>query len=92
LFHTLLMLGYQEIEPQEIYQELARRFGKPGLRPQRTGTGEEHTMERGDQERRSGRERRERAERRTSHQKEARTERRKGSLRRGNQDRRGRSK
>jgi len=92
LFHTLLVLGYQEIEPQEIYQELARRFGKPGLRPQRTGTGEGHTMERGDQERRSGRERRERAERRTSHQKQARTERRKGGQRRGGQDRRGRHK
>src|SRR5437867_4261658 len=92
LFHTLLVLGYQEIEPQEIYQELARRFGKPGLRPQRTGTGEGHTVERGDQERRSGRERRERAERRTSHQKQARTERRKGGQRRGGQDRRGRHK
>lgn len=38
LFHTLLVLGRQEIEPQEIYQELARRFGKSGVRTQRTET------------------------------------------------------
>jgi phosphoribosyl-ATP pyrophosphohydrolase/phosphoribosyl-AMP cyclohydrolase len=32
LFHTLVALGYHGITPQEIYQELAIRFGKSGLR------------------------------------------------------------
>jgi phosphoribosyl-ATP pyrophosphohydrolase/phosphoribosyl-AMP cyclohydrolase len=32
LFHTLVALGYHGISPQEIYQELATRFGKSGLR------------------------------------------------------------
>src|SRR5512136_2611273 len=27
LFHTLVLLGFYDIEPEEIYQELARRFG-----------------------------------------------------------------
>lgn len=30
-FHTLVMLGYHDIEPQAVYDELARRFGKSGL-------------------------------------------------------------
>ncbi len=32
LFHTLVVLGYHEITPEEIYRELAGRFGKSGLR------------------------------------------------------------
>jgi len=32
LFHTLVALGYHDIALQEVYQELATRFGKPGLR------------------------------------------------------------
>lgn len=32
LFHTLVVLGYHEISPEEIYRELAGRFGKSGLR------------------------------------------------------------
>lgn len=32
LFHTLVALGYHDITLQEIYQELAGRFGKSGLR------------------------------------------------------------
>lgn len=31
-FHTLVVLGYHEITPEDIYQELAGRFGKSGLR------------------------------------------------------------
>ena len=31
-FHTLVLLGYQGITPQEIYAELERRHGKPGLK------------------------------------------------------------
>jgi phosphoribosyl-ATP pyrophosphohydrolase/phosphoribosyl-AMP cyclohydrolase len=31
LFHLLVTLGYHEIPPTEIYQELARRFGRSGL-------------------------------------------------------------
>jgi len=30
-FHTLVALGYHDITLQEVYQELATRFGKPGL-------------------------------------------------------------
>jgi phosphoribosyl-ATP pyrophosphohydrolase/phosphoribosyl-AMP cyclohydrolase len=33
LFHTLLVLGYHRITLDEIYQELAKRYGKSGLRP-----------------------------------------------------------
>ena len=32
LFHTLVALGYHDITLQEVYQELATRFGKSGLR------------------------------------------------------------
>ena len=32
LFHTLVALGYYDIKPEEVYQELAGRFGKSGLR------------------------------------------------------------
>ena len=31
-FHTLVLLGYHGITPQEIYQELEQRHGKSGLR------------------------------------------------------------
>jgi phosphoribosyl-ATP pyrophosphohydrolase/phosphoribosyl-AMP cyclohydrolase len=31
-FHTLMVLGYHDIPLQEIYRELGKRFGKPGLR------------------------------------------------------------
>ena len=30
-FHTLVLLGYYEIAPDEIYAELRRRFGLSGL-------------------------------------------------------------
>ena len=36
LFHTLVSLGHHGITPQEIYQELATRFGKSGLRKETT--------------------------------------------------------
>jgi phosphoribosyl-AMP cyclohydrolase / phosphoribosyl-ATP pyrophosphohydrolase len=32
LFHTLVILGYQDITLMDIYDELGARFGKPGLR------------------------------------------------------------
>lgn len=32
LFHTLVALGYHDVTLQEVYQELASRFGKSGLR------------------------------------------------------------
>ncbi len=32
LFHLLVALGYHEVPPTEIYQELARRFGQSGLK------------------------------------------------------------
>ncbi len=31
LFHLLVALGYHEIPPIELYQELARRFGRSGI-------------------------------------------------------------
>ena len=31
LFHLLVALGYHEVPPTEVYQELARRFGQSGL-------------------------------------------------------------
>ena len=35
LFHTLVVLGHHDISLQEIYQELAGRFGKSGLQRDR---------------------------------------------------------
>jgi len=31
LFHSLVLLGFYEIEPEEIYGELRRRFGVSGV-------------------------------------------------------------
>lgn len=31
-FHTLVVLGYHDIKPEEVYQELAGRYGKSGLK------------------------------------------------------------
>ena len=31
-FHSLIMLGHYSIPPEEIYQELGKRFGKSGVR------------------------------------------------------------
>lgn len=36
LFHTLMVLGYHGISLQDIYQELGKRFGKSGLRPEQS--------------------------------------------------------
>ena len=36
-FHSLVMLGHYSIPPEEIYQELGKRFGKSGIR---TAAGE----------------------------------------------------
>jgi phosphoribosyl-AMP cyclohydrolase / phosphoribosyl-ATP pyrophosphohydrolase len=36
-FHTLVVLGYHGITLQDIYQELATRHGKPGLRLEQKG-------------------------------------------------------
>jgi phosphoribosyl-ATP pyrophosphohydrolase len=30
-FHTLVLLGYHDIDPGDVYEELARRFGVSGL-------------------------------------------------------------
>ncbi|TKB71110.1 MAG: bifunctional phosphoribosyl-AMP cyclohydrolase/phosphoribosyl-ATP diphosphatase HisIE [Nitrospira sp.] len=32
LFHTLVVLGYHDVTPEEVYQELASRYGQSGLR------------------------------------------------------------
>lgn len=34
-FHTLMVLGYHDVPLQAIYEELAKRFGKSGLRPEK---------------------------------------------------------
>lgn len=34
-FHTLMVLGYHDVALHDIYQELGKRFGKSGLRPDR---------------------------------------------------------
>ncbi len=34
-FHTLMVLGYHDIALQDIYQELGKRFGKSGLKPEK---------------------------------------------------------
>ncbi|HET6418786.1 MAG TPA: phosphoribosyl-ATP diphosphatase [Geobacteraceae bacterium] len=31
IFHTLVLLGYYDIDPEEIYRELGRRFGVSGI-------------------------------------------------------------
>ena len=31
-FHTLVLLGYHDISPEEIYKELQKRFGKSGIK------------------------------------------------------------
>jgi phosphoribosyl-ATP pyrophosphohydrolase len=31
LFHTLVLLGYCDISPEDVYAELSRRFGVSGL-------------------------------------------------------------
>jgi len=36
-FHTLVVLGYHNIPLQDVYQELAVRHGKSGLRPEQKG-------------------------------------------------------
>jgi phosphoribosyl-AMP cyclohydrolase / phosphoribosyl-ATP pyrophosphohydrolase len=33
-FHTLMVLGYHDVPLHDIYQELGKRFGKSGLRPE----------------------------------------------------------
>jgi len=34
-FHTLMVLGYHDVPLQTIYEELAKRFGRSGLRPEK---------------------------------------------------------
>lgn len=41
LFHTLVVLGYHGVTLQEVYQELAHRVGKSGLRPKQGGQAHE---------------------------------------------------
>ena len=31
IFHTLVLLGFHDIEPEEVYIELSRRFGLSGI-------------------------------------------------------------
>lgn len=38
LFHTLVLLGYHDIPPEDIYMELRRRFGISGIEEKNTRT------------------------------------------------------
>lgn len=42
-FHTLVLLGYYDIPPEEIYRELRRRFGVSGIaeKESRSGGGQQ---------------------------------------------------
>ncbi|MEW6542558.1 MAG: bifunctional phosphoribosyl-AMP cyclohydrolase/phosphoribosyl-ATP diphosphatase HisIE [Nitrospirota bacterium] len=86
LFHTLVALGYHDVTPQEVYQELASRFGKSGLRAKTIAAG---TGPSG-RERRAGRERRGSRDRRSAQGQRSGAERRKGPDRRQSRERRGR--
>lgn len=68
VFHTLLVLGYHDIAPEAIYQELAQRFGKTGLRKEPPG-GKDRIMGQQNQEHRQKPERRSKPERRVASQK-----------------------
>jgi phosphoribosyl-ATP pyrophosphohydrolase/phosphoribosyl-AMP cyclohydrolase len=35
LFHALMVLGYHDISLHDVYQELGKRFGKSGIRPEK---------------------------------------------------------
>lgn len=37
-FHTLVLMGYYEIEPEKIYAELRRRFGMSGIEEKNSRT------------------------------------------------------
>jgi len=39
-FHTLVLLGYYDIDPEEIYAELRRRFGTSGIAEKASRTRE----------------------------------------------------
>jgi phosphoribosyl-ATP pyrophosphohydrolase len=39
-FHTLVLLGYHDIPPAEVYAELRRRFGTSGLAEKASRTSE----------------------------------------------------
>ena len=38
-FHALVLLGYYDIDPEEIYAELRRRFGTSGIAEKASRTG-----------------------------------------------------
>jgi phosphoribosyl-ATP pyrophosphohydrolase len=39
LFHNLVLLGYYDIEPEEVYAELRRRFGISGIEEKQSRVG-----------------------------------------------------
>ena len=40
-FHTLILLGHFSIPPEDVYQELGKRFGKSGIRQTQGGSAHE---------------------------------------------------
>jgi len=38
-FHTLVLLGYYDIDPEEIHEELRRRFGTSGIAEKASRSG-----------------------------------------------------
>ena len=63
LFHTLVVLGHHEIGPEDIYQELSKRFGKSGIQEKKDRTAERSGTKQ-KKEKRTVRDRRARQDRR----------------------------
>ncbi|HJV36954.1 phosphoribosyl-ATP diphosphatase [Geomonas sp.] len=39
IFHNLVLLGYYDIDPEEVYSELRRRFGTSGIEEKQSRVG-----------------------------------------------------
>jgi phosphoribosyl-ATP pyrophosphohydrolase len=39
IFHNLVLLGYYDIDPEEVYAELRRRFGTSGIEEKQSRVG-----------------------------------------------------
>lgn len=39
IFHNLVLLGYYDIDPEEVYNELRRRFGTSGIEEKQSRQG-----------------------------------------------------
>ncbi|HBA86779.1 MAG TPA: phosphoribosyl-ATP pyrophosphatase, partial [Geobacter sp.] len=39
IFHNLVLLGFYDIDPEEVYAELRRRFGMSGIEEKQSRVG-----------------------------------------------------